>query len=312
MMEKTARIAVISFLAAGLLLSGCATNKSGTLARSGNYGNRSDRKLITPDGKKVEENLNPAEEYEHLGDINLQRGDVTTAFVNYAKALQVEPGRPSASYKKGRLFLVKGMTSEARAEFEKIIKKDPKNAPALEGMGRAYLLDNKNETAVEYFTKALAVDEQAWETHVLIGIAYDRLTNYPLAADHYGTAASLKPDAGMIYNNLGVSCYLAGDYSRARDAFLNAIVRGEEGSRVFNNLGVTYAKLGDYQAAREAFARAGSAAAAQNNLGYLYLLDGKNHEAAIAFEKAIELNPSFYGKAHDNLRSAQEAIGVGQ
>jgi Flp pilus assembly protein TadD len=243
-----------------------------------------------------EDTLNTAEKYERLGDINLTKGDITASFVNYSRALQMEPERLSVSYKMGRLFLYKGMTSEARREFEKIIKKDPKNALAHEGMGRAYLLDKDNERAVECLARAARVqniNDRRWEVHDLMGIAYDRQKKYSLAIEHYRTAISIKPDAASVYNNLGISYYMSGEYSKAKVALTTAIEKGEDGSRVYNNLAVTLSKLGEYRMARAAFNKAGSEAMAQNNIGNLYLLDGKNKEAAAAFEKAIELDPAF-------------------
>ncbi len=129
-----------------------------------------------------------------------------------------------------------------------------------------------------------------------------------MAIEQYRTAISIKPDAADVYNNLGVSYYMSGEFDKAKDAFTTAIAKGEVGSKVYNNLAFTLNKLGEYRMAREAFNRAGDAATAENNMGYLYLLDGKNKEAALAFEKAIELSPAFYGKAHDNLRAAKEAL----
>lgn len=306
MITKTGSISLCICLTAGMCLSGCATNNATTLSRPGEQGNRIERRLITADGRKAEETMNTAEEYERLGDMGLQKNDMTTAFVNYAKALQMEPGRLSVSYKTGRLFLLQGMTDEARGEFEKIIKKDPQNALAHEGMGRAYLLDNNSEKAVEYLLKALQRDGRLWETHDMLGIAYDRQRRFGPAIEHYQAALSIRPDAGAVYNNLGVSYYLSGELTKAKDAFTAAIEKGEEGNRVYNNLAITLGRLGDYGTAREAFNRAGSAAKAQNNIGYLYMLEGRNREAARAFEKAIELNPVFYGKAHDNLKTVNE------
>ncbi len=311
MIESAKRITLLSCLASGLIFTGCATNNVGALSKSGNYGNRSERRLITADGKKADEALNTAEGFERIGDINLQRGDITTAFLNYTKALQMEPNRLSASYKMGRLFLLKGMTNEARGEFEKIIKKDPKNALAHEGMGRAYLLDNNNERAVECLARAARIqntNDRRWEVHDLLGIAYDRQRMYSIAIEHYRTAISIKPDAAAVYNNLGVSYYMSGEYGKAKAALTTAIEKGEDGSKVYNNLAVTLSKLGEYRQARAAFNKAGSEAKAQNNIGYLYLLDGKNKEAAAAFEKAIELDAAFYGKAFENLHSAKDAL----
>jgi tetratricopeptide (TPR) repeat protein len=67
-------------------------------------------------------------------------------------------------------------------------------------------------------------------------------------------------------------------------------------------------KLGDYSGAYKAFKKAGNEATAKNNMGYIYLLDGKTADAVQAFEKAIELNPAFYAKAHDNLDAARSAM----
>ncbi len=306
MIKKMMRKIILFCLAAMVLLSGCAAKSAGDLSKK--YGNPGERRMLTADGKKTDEVVITAGEYENLGDSSLKRGDISTAFINYTRALQMEPGRLSASYKTGRLFLLKGMTGEARIEFEKMIKKDPKDARAHEALGRAYLLDGDNEQAIKHFTTVLGINERLWETHNLLGIAYDRQKKFNLAVDHYKRAISIKPEAGVVYGNLGVSYYLNEKYGKARDAFVTAIEKGEDGSRVYNNLAVTLAKLGKYRAAYKALKKAGSDATAQNNIGYLYLLDGKNKEAVLAFEKAIELNPAFYAKAHENLKAAKAAL----
>ncbi len=304
----TMRMSFLFCLATILALSGCATTNVGAISKPGNHAGIGERRLLTPDGKKVEEVVNTAADYEHLGDLNLTRGDITTAFVNYTKALEKEPKRTSALYKTGRLFLFRGMTDDARQQFEKLLAQDPKNVLALDGMGRTHLFDDNVDKAVEYFSKALTIDERRWETHNLIGIAYDRQRKFPLAVDHYLAAIALKSDVAAVYNNLGVSYYMNGDYNKAKDAFFTAIVKGEKGGRVYNNLACTYAKLGEYRLAQEAFKQAGNEAQAQNNMGYIYMLEGKNKEAAKAFEKAIELNPAFYEKAHDNLKAVNDAL----
>jgi tetratricopeptide (TPR) repeat protein len=65
--------------------------------------------------------------------------------------------------------------------------------------------------------------------------------------------------------------------------------------------------LGRYGDALEAFRKGGGEAAAYNNIGYIYMTDGKYEEAIKTLEKAIEIRPSFYVKANENLKKAKAA-----
>ncbi len=67
-------------------------------------------------------------------------------------------------------------------------------------------------------------------------------------------------------------------------------------------------KLERYSDALNAFRRAGDDASAYNNLGMVYMGQGKYSEALAAFEKAIELKPTFYVKAHENSIRARAAM----
>jgi tetratricopeptide (TPR) repeat protein len=64
-------------------------------------------------------------------------------------------------------------------------------------------------------------------------------------------------------------------------------------------------KIGNYQEALEAFRKGGGEAEAYNNLGCIYLKQKKYKEAIRCFEKAIQLKPTFYTKASENLRKAR-------
>ena len=58
----------------------------------------------------------------------------------------------------------------------------------------------------------------------------------------------------------------------------------------------------------DAFKKATDEPRAYNNLGVTLLGIGQAKQAAACFEKAIELNPQYYAKATENLRTAQQAI----
>jgi uncharacterized protein HemY len=60
-----------------------------------------------------------------------------------------------------------------------------------------------------------------------------------------------------------------------------------------------------------AFKQGGDEAAAYNNMGCLYMADKKYAEAKTAFEKAIGMKPSYYAKARENLKKAEDALAAG-
>jgi Flp pilus assembly protein TadD len=126
-----------------------------------------------------------------------------------------------------------------------------------------------------------------------------------LAIHEFEAAIRLKPDEGLLYNNLGVSYSLAGEYKKALNAFNKAKKRNYFDSKFYNNLGLVLSKLGRNQEALEAFRRKGDQAQAYNNLGCIYLEAGEYEKAISYFEKAIEVNPTFYAKASDNLEKAK-------
>ena len=118
----------------------------------------------------------------------------------------------------------------------------------------------------------------------------------------------MRPHEGFLYNNLGVSHMLAGKYKSAIIDFYNALQHNYFNSKVYNNLGLALARAGQYEEALDAFRKGGNEAQAQNNLGCFYLAQDQYGKAVSSFEKAIEVNPTFYIKAKDNLEKAKIAL----
>lgn len=134
----------------------------------------------------------------------------------------------------------------------------------------------------------------------MLGIIYDYEKEYAMAINAYSAAILLKPDIGSLYNNLGVSYILAGMQERAVDAFMQALEKHYTQDRIYNNLGLALSKLERYDKALEWFKKGGSEAKAYNNLGCIYLSQGKTKKADKCFQMAIELDPTFYVLASKN------------
>ncbi|MCD4754723.1 MAG: tetratricopeptide repeat protein [Deltaproteobacteria bacterium] len=253
-----------------------------------------------------------AEEYEKMGDRYRQQGNMDESFIQYNKALQLDPGKNGVRYKVGLLFLKRGLHDEALKEFQKILEKDADHVLAYEGIGQAFMQTGKYDEAEKNFHKALELNPDLWLSHNNLGMIYDRTLRFDDAIAHYEAAINIKPDEYILLNNLGLSYCLNGEYKKSAETLLKAIEAGSnpKNAKVYNNLGLVLGKLGRHEEALEAFKKAGDRPAAYNNLGYCYFLQGKYIEAIAAFKKAIEIKPSFYLSANENLKMAKEALKI--
>lgn len=102
-------------------------------------------------------------------------------------------------------------------------------------------------------------------------------------------------------NNLGYSKYLAGDRVGAFQLFERALEIDPKFERAWLNMALVHARNGDTDAAFEAFRQTLDEASAYNDLGYIYMLDGRFDEAQQFFQEAISASPTYHALAHANL-----------
>jgi len=296
--------------------SGCASNKNNpqSLVESEYKKVMERQKQITAadEGMVVPKDLPEmtAERYEQIGDNHIRQNNSGLAFVNYEKSRRLDPRRSSVRYKMGILFLNKGLQEDALKEFEEILKNDPKYTLAYEGQGQVFFAKGDLKKAKENFIQTLSLDPKMWQAHSYLGIIYNHQKNCDAAIKEYEAALAINNKSSALYNNAGMSYYMKGDYEKAKEYYIKAL-RIEPGNiRVYNNFALALCKMGRYDDAFEAFKKGGDEASACNNLGYVYLTEKKYREAIKAFQKAIELNPKYYVKAHENMKRADTALKV--
>ena len=246
-----------------------------------------------------------ADEYEHLGDVMLGKGSYYLAYVHYEKSLKLKQDNLRVEYKKGLTLLLAKKSDNAVEQFQLVLEKNPQFSLAYEGIGRAYFQKKAYAEAEKYFRKAVGLDPQLWRSFNYLGNIWDRRKKHDMAIVEYNSAIEAKPDEGSLYNNLGISYSMAGKQDAAVEAFEMAIEKNFREDRVYNNLGLALAILEKYDQAFEAFKKAGGEARAYNNLGVIYFNRGRYQKAIECFEMAIELEPSFYATAGDNLKKAR-------
>lgn len=250
-----------------------------------------------------------ADEYtvaQHLavGDQLYRQGRVEAAFTHYARAAAKDPENATARFRKGRVLSSRGVFDQALDEYEAVLSSDPGNSEALYGAGMCLYRSGLTEEARSYFMQASVADASMWEAGVYLGIIAGEQGRFEEAEAAFRRAMDVRPEELAVLNGLGVVLMHSGRAGESLAPLRRALELGG-GERVANNLGMAYCRLGQYDAALAVFAEAVGEAAAHNNLGWCLYLEGKYDKAIRHFERAIELSPVFYVRAHENLQRAK-------
>ncbi len=187
------------------------------------------------------------------------------------------------------------------------LEQDDQFALAHEGVGQVFLVLGDHVGADQAFRKALSLDQKLWRSHNYLGIMADRRHLHLSAIEAYKAALAIHPREGAVLNNLGMAHYMNRHYRQAARTFHQAMRTGIDSPKVANNLGLALSKLGRFPQAFDAFKKSTDPAKAYNNVGIALLEAGQPRRAMSCFKKAINLQPTFYEKANENLEQATRA-----
>lgn len=245
-------------------------------------------------------------DYEKLGDTYLMRGEMGLARNKYIKALDLDPGSWRLNYKIGTVLLRQNSPADALPYFRAITTRDPMNDHGWEGEGRALLALKEHDEAEKSLKKAIRLNSGNWLAQQALGMLYDDLGRPDEAIAAYKAALKVRPVEASILNNLGVAYYMRKDYPQAIETLEKALrsTRPQDRKRVYNNLGRAYARSGEFTRAIDAFRRGSDLATAYNNVGVVLLEQDRARDAAGCFQKAVQVSPSHYQAAADNLAVA--------
>ena len=290
-------IIITTALLAGVILSGCMGME---------HKDQTFKEFAYGDESPVDLN---SEQHEQVGDGYIRRDNPEMALMHYNKAITRDGDNLDARVKRGDLLVSQGLDEQALAEYNLVLKAAPDHAVANEAAGGVYFRAGLYSEASAHLERAVELNPTLWKAYNYLGILHDREHRYDEAAKDFVRALELHKGNGVdeIYNNLGVVRIARKEYADAVECFRLALKNGGISSRTYNNLGLALTRLGRLNEALESFKYAGGEAKAYNNLGYVLLTDNQPAEAVPYFEKAIELSPSYYVKAADNLKRARMA-----
>lgn len=189
----------------------------------------------------------------------------------------------------GQAYLAAGIGDLAHDQFSAAVKADFRQGSAWEGMARIWRDWGYPGMALGDAYRAVSAAPDSPSTHNTLGTILQILGKGRAAREQFGRAASLDPAAAYPLNNLCYSLLLDGDAPGAAAACARAIAIDPALVPAQHNMALVLAARGDIDAASGVFRATGDEAAAQYNLGIVYLSQRRYVAAAEAFESAARL-----------------------
>ncbi len=161
-------------------------------------------------------------------------------------------------YKMGTSYLNEGQLQTAFVEFQKALQNDPGNKNALNNLGLIHLQWGEVNQAKDLFLKAIASDNEFSDAYKNLGIAYRELGKWKEAIGAFKNALSnpLYQFPEWALYNLGVTYYRSGQFEPATEAFKDALKRSPSFSLPYYGLALVYNKTGRYGDASSVLTRA--------------------------------------------------------
>jgi serine/threonine-protein kinase len=179
------------------------------------------------------------------------------------RALEANPDLAVAHLAKGIVLMREGRSEEALKELQVAHDADPRNSDTERWIGDYYTTVNDTAKAEDALRRAIDLAPNDWIPYQYFGRFLYRTARYEEAAKMWERADELAPDNVLVLRNLA--------------AVYHQLNRTDEG----------IAKL---QRSLEIQPNATSYA----NLGTMRFFQGRYTDAAAAFEKAVELNPTYF------------------
>ncbi len=123
-----------------------------------------------------------------LGIYNYTRWDLEAAEKEFQRALELNPGNPTAHHWHAYNLTVSGRQREAVEEMKRALQLDPLSLPLNRDLGLAYYWARDYDSAIAQFKKTLEMDPHFHHTHTYLGRAYERQGKYDLALKEYEQA----------------------------------------------------------------------------------------------------------------------------
>jgi tetratricopeptide (TPR) repeat protein len=244
--------------------------------------------------------VNSVEDAVQKAEKAAQSGKMDLAQLYYIKAYDLEPNNVQVLQKMSDLYVELKKYDLAEVSLKLILKQKPGDLKATEQYGLLLIKLRKYPEAEENLTR-IVTKQQSWPAYNGLGIIAN-LQGDPLkAVSFFKKADSISPNSPELLNNIGFALYSANRLNEAAPYYIKALQINPGFKKAIYNHALLHARLNNYEQAYTAFAKVSSPAEANNNTGYIAMMNGDYTEANDYLQEAIKTSPSYYKKANDNL-----------
>lgn len=238
-------------------------------------------------------------------DHAIESGRIDQARLMIAHAIEEGAAPASLEPSLARIAYKSGAFEEALARGEGMLGVSPDDPAVNELVGLSALALGKDERALRALAKATASPTASWRAWNGLGVVADRSGDFGEARAAYAHALALAPTRAEIVNNLGWSYFLAGDLKAALPFFERAVAADQRSPLFAANRDLVLTALAAELPPRKPGEDDEAYAARLNDLGVVALSLHQRRKAIAAFSQAIEVRGEYYGRAVNNLRSAE-------
>ena len=248
----------------------------------------------------------------YLGRLYQDEGDNKKAVDYLTMAQGLRPNDIAALVNLAEVYHADGQLEPAKALFEKALALDPSLADAEAGLGEIALSQGDYAVAIRDLEAAIKLQPEATSLHYPLAMAYRKSGDVADALVHLKEKGSVKPKVpdplmDALYDlkrgqeslwRKGNQAIHEGRYADAVKYYQQMLATSPEGDplpRIY--LGIALAYEGNLPAAieqcQQVLRLSPRNAAAQYNLGVLFLEEKSPSEAVDHFDAAVDLDPGF-------------------
>lgn len=233
----------------------------------------------------------------NYGNLMNTMGEFEEAEKAFRKALDLQPGMPSANSGIGMSLSGRKLHGKAIPFYNREISKNPDFVAAYNNLGLALLECDRTEEAIEKLTVAVERQPSFVQAVKNLGSAYSRAGNAELAMEQYHKALKLAPnDTGILFN-VAVSGMELGRFEDAERALREIEKKAPNDFRcqmIFGNLLMERGRIDEsmtyFQKAAE---HGGDQVLVNLGLGRACSRLGRFSEAADYYNKVLSIDPTF-------------------